>query len=341
MQYEALSCSLAIILKTVNRNSLIVKQNTMMKLGIIIPCYNEEEGLSETTKQLQLLIDVMMNENKISKDSFVCYVDDGSKDNTWQLIEGFKQSNPIFKGIKLSRNFGHQNALIAGLMQLKDSADALISMDADLQDDVNIVKDFVQKYSEGYDVVYGVREDRSQDTKFKRGTAEFFYKFQRFMGIETIHNHADYRLLSKKALEALSQFKEVNLFLRGIVPLLGFRSCSIHYSRGERFAGETKYPLKKMILFALEGITSFSIIPLHMITITGFILFLFSLVAIAWVAVEKIFFGDAVQGWASTMISIYFIGGIQIMSLGIIGEYIGRNFQEGKQRPRYIIDKEV
>ncbi len=311
-----------------------------MKLGIVIPCYNEEEGLTETTKRLTLLINEMIENEDISKDSFICYVDDGSKDKTWELIERFGKESAIFKGIKLSRNFGHQNALIAGLMQLKDSADALISMDADLQDDINIVKDFVQKYKEGYEVVYGVREDRSKDTKFKRGTAEFFYKFQNFMGIESIHNHADYRLLSKKALEALSQFKEVNLFLRGIVPLLGFRSCSVYYARAERFAGETKYPLKKMILFALDGITSFSIVPLHMISLTGFILFMFSLLAIIWVIVEKLIFGDTVQGWSSTMISIYFIGGIQIMSLGVIGEYIGRNFQEGKRRPRYIIDKE-
>ncbi len=312
-----------------------------MKLGIVVPCYNEEEGLVETSKRLILLIDEMIKNNDISKDSFICYVDDGSKDKTWELIEKFKNESPTFKGIKLSRNFGHQNALIAGLMQVKNDADAIISMDADLQDDINIVKDFVQKYKEGYDVVYGVREDRSKDTKFKRGTAEFFYKFQNFMGIESVHNHADYRLLSNKALEALSQFKEVNLFLRGIVPLLGFRSCSVYYARGERFAGETKYPLKKMILFALDGITSFSIVPLHMITIIGFTLFMFSILAILWVVVEKWFFGDTVQGWSSTMISIYFIGGIQMISLGIIGEYIGRNFQEGKRRPRFIIEKEI
>ncbi|SFV62686.1 Glycosyltransferase [hydrothermal vent metagenome] len=268
-------------------------------------------------------------------------MDDGSKDGTWQLIEQFQKESPYFKGIKLSRNFGHQNALIAGLMQLKDTADALISMDADLQDDINVVREFVQKYKEGYDVVYGVREDRSKDTKFKRGTAEFFYKFQHFMGIETIHNHADYRLLSQKALDALAQFKEVDLFLRGIVPLLGFRSCSVYYTRAERFAGETKYPLKKMIFFALDGIASFSIMPLRLITMVGFILFMLSLLAIVWIAVEKLFFDSTVQGWASTMISIYLIGGIQIMSLGIIGEYVGRNFQQSKARPRYIIDKEI
>ena len=312
-----------------------------MKLGIVIPCYNEEEGLSETTKRLQVLLDEMIASGEIAKESFVCYVDDGSKDATWKLIESFQKESPLFKGIKLSRNFGHQNALIAGLMQLKDEADALISMDADLQDDINVVKEFVQKYKEGYDVVYGVREDRSKDTKFKRGTAEFFYKFQHFMGIETVHNHADYRLLSRKALDALAQFKEVDLFLRGIVPLLGFRSCSVYYARAERFAGETKYPLKKMIFFALDGIASFSIMPLRLITMVGFILFMLSLLAIVWIAFEKLFFDNTVQGWASTMISIYLIGGIQIMSLGIIGEYVGRNFQQSKGRPRYIIDKEI
>jgi len=312
-----------------------------MKLGIVIPCYNEEEGLAETSKRLQVLFDEMILSGDIDKESFICYVDDGSRDNTWELIETFKEESPLFKGIKLSRNFGHQNALIAGLMQLKDSADALVSMDADLQDDIEVVKEFVEKYKEGYDVVYGVREDRSKDTAFKRGTAEFFYKFQHFMGIETVHNHADYRLLSKKALNALAEFKEIDLFLRGIVPLLGFRSCSVYYTRGERFAGETKYPLKKMILLALDGIASFSVMPLRLITIVGFVLFLVSLLAIVWITIEKLFFDGIVQGWASTMISIYFIGGIQIMSLGIIGEYVGRNFQQSKGRPRYIIDKEI
>jgi len=283
----------------------------------------------------------MIQRNEITSDSFICYVDDGSKDKTWELIEQFTQDSSLFKGIKLSRNFGHQNALIAGLMQLKDEADALISMDADLQDDISVVEKFVQKYKDGYEVVYGVRDDRSNDTKFKRGTAEFFYKFQEFMGIESISNHADYRLLSRKALNALVQFKEVNLFIRGVVPLLGFKSCSVYYARGERFAGETKYPLKKMIAFALDGIASFSIVPLRLITLIGFILFFISILGIAWIVGEKLFFGSPVQGWSSTMVSIYFIGGIQILSIGIIGEYIGRTFQQSKNRPRYIIDKEI
>ena len=312
-----------------------------MKLGIVIPCYNEEEGLAETTKHLIVLMEKMIQADEISEDSFICYVDDGSRDRTWELIEQFKEESPLFRGIKLSRNFGHQNALIAGLMQLKDEADALISMDADLQDDISVVEEFVAKYREGYHVVYGVRDDRTNDTKFKRGTAEMFYKFQEFMGIESISNHADYRLLSQKALNALAEFKEVNLFIRGIVPLLGFKSCSVYYTRGERFAGETKYPFKKMVLFALDGITSFSIVPLRLITIVGFLLFLASIVGILWIVAEKLFFGTPVQGWASTMISIYFIGGIQILSIGVIGEYIGRNFQQSKNRPRYIIDREI
>jgi len=226
-------------------------------------------------------------------------------------------------------------------MQLKDSADALISMDADLQDDIMVIKSFVAKYKEGYDVVYGVREDRSKDSTFKRATAEFFYKFQSFMGIESISNHADYRLLSQKALNALAQFKEINLFIRGVVPLIGFRSCSVYYSRGERFAGESKYPLKKMILFALDGIASFSIVPLRIITLIGFVIFLFSLLVIFWVLIEKYLLGTTIQGWSSVIISIYFMGGIQLMSMGIIGEYVGRIFQQSKNRPRYIIDKEI
>jgi len=312
-----------------------------MKLGIIIPCYNEAAGLDETHIRLQNLLEEMIAAKQIRADSFVCYVDDGSSDSTWELIESYTEQSSLVKGIKLSRNFGHQNALIAGLMQMKDSADGLISMDADLQDDMQLIYTFVEKYKEGYDVVYGVREDRSTDSRFKRNTASLFYRFQHWMGIESVPNHADYRFLSKKALDALMEFQEINLFLRGIVPMLGFRSCNIYYTRAERFAGETKYPLKKMILFAFDGITSFSIMPLRLITVIGFVLFFLSLIAIVWVVSEKIFLGNAVQGWASTMISIYFIGGIQMMSLGIIGEYIGRSYQQGKNRPRYIIDKEI
>ncbi len=312
-----------------------------MKLGIIIPCYNEAEGLSEITKQLETLFRDMIDRNHISAESFICYVDDGSEDNTWEQIQTISTNSSLFKGLKLSRNFGHQNALIAGLMQYKNQADALISMDADLQDDIALLTSFVQKYKDGYDIVYGVRNNRKTDSLFKRNSAGLFYKLQHLVGIKTIPNHADYRLMSQKALEALSQFEEINLFLRGIIPLLGFRSCSVYYTREERFAGETKYPLKKMILFALDGITSFTIIPLRFITVTGFILFILSLIGILWVLIEKFLLHNTIQGWASTMVSIYFIGGIQVMGLGIIGEYVGRNFQQSKNRPRYIIDEEI
>ena len=312
-----------------------------MKLGIVMPCYNEEEVLPETHSRLLVLLKEMIASKEIDKESFICYIDDGSSDKTWEIIQESKQASSHIKGLKLSRNFGHQNALIAGLMQFKNEADALISMDVDLQDDIELIREFVKKHQEGYEIVYGVRDDRSTDSKFKRDTAGFFYKLQHFMGIETIQNHADYRLLSNKALEALAEFKEINLFLRGIIPMLGFRSCSIYYRRAQRFAGETKYPFKKMLLFALDGVASFSIAPLRLITVVGFFIFLLALLGIIWVVFEKFILGNTVQGWASTMISIYFIGGIQVMSLGIIGEYVGRAFQQGKNRPRYIIDKEI
>ena len=312
-----------------------------MKLGIVIPCYNEEEVFGETTRVLGELFESMMESGAIDKESFICYVDDGSKDKTWELIEQASEEFAYFKGIKLSRNFGQQNALIAGLMQFKNSADALISMDADLQDDIMLIKEFVQKYKEGYDVVYGVREDRSKDSSFKRNTAELFYKLQDFMGIENISNHAHYRLLSQKALDALSEFKEIDMYLRGMIPLIGFRSCSIYYTRDERFAGDTKYSVKALFLLAIDGIASFSVMPLRFITSIGFLLFIFSLFMIIWILFEKIVLNSTVDGWASVMTSIYFIGGIQVMSIGIIGEYIGRIFQEVKGRPRYFIEKEI
>lgn len=313
----------------------------MLRIGIIIPCYNEEATLSETSYQLTELLENMISQKKINEESFICFVDDGSVDTTWQMIEDLKKNNSLYKGIKLSRNFGHQNALIAGLMQSKDQADALISMDADLQDDITLLRGFVDKYKEGYEIVYGVRNDRKSDSLVKRSTATFFYKFQKFMGIESIEHHADYRLLSHKALNALATFEEIHLFLRGIVPMLGFRSCALPYKRKKRFAGESKYPLRKMLGFALDGIASFSVRPLRLITLVGFLLFLFSLFGILWVFVEKFILGNTVQGWSSMMVSIYFIGGIQVMSLGIIGEYIGRIFEQGKGRPRYIIEKEI
>jgi len=313
----------------------------MLSIGLIIPCYNEEETLQETSRQLKILLDAMIEKQEIDGKSFICFVDDGSIDNTWQILTQLTAKNSLFRAIKLSRNFGHQNALLAGLMQNKDNADALISMDADLQDDIHLIPQFVQRYKEGYEIVYGVRNDRESDTLVKRNTASFFYKFQKFMGIESIENHADYRLLSHKALNALASFEEIHLFLRGIVPMLGFPSSTLSYKRQKRFAGKTKYPLIKMLGFALDGIASFSVRPLRLITIVGFLLFLLSLLGIFWVFIEKFILGNTVQGWSSTIVSIYFIGGIQVMSLGVIGEYVGRSFEQGKGRPRYIIEKEV
>jgi len=312
-----------------------------MKLGIIIPCYNEAEGISEITKQLETLFKDMIASNHISSESFICYVDDGSEDNTWEQIQTISTNSSLFKGLKLSRNFGQQNALIAGLMQYRNDADALISMDADLQDDIQLIKKFVEKYKEGYHVVYGVRKERKKDTPFKKITAKYFYHFQKLMNIESVPNHAHYRLMSKKALAALSQYNEINIYLRGIVPLIGFRSCSIYYTRPERFAGETKYSIKALFLLAADGITSFSIMPLRIITLLGFFIFLLSILMIIWALYQKIILGNSTDGWASTIISIYFIGGIQVMGLGIIGEYVGRNFQQSKNRPRYIIDEEI
>ena len=312
-----------------------------MKLGIVIPCYNEEVVLEETSSQLGELFESMMVSGEISRDSFICFVDDGSKDKTWEMIEQKTASFSYFKGIKLSRNFGQQNALIAGLMQLKDRADALISMDADLQDDILLIREFVKKYKEGYDIIYGVREDRSKDSIFKRATAELFYKVQGYMGVESISNHAHYRLMSQKALNALSKFKEMDMYLRGVIPLIGFRSCSIYYKRDKRFAGETKYSFKTLFVLALDGIASFSIMPLRLITGIGFLLFIFSLFMIGWILFERFILHNSADGWASIITSIYFLGGIQVMSLGIIGEYIGRIFQEVKRRPRYFIDKEI
>lgn len=312
-----------------------------IKLAIVIPCYNEEEVLSETVKRLREIFKDLMSRGEISNDSFIYFVDDGSKDKTWELIEKYSSEFEIIKGLKLARNFGHQNALLAGLMQIKDKIDCSISMDSDLQDDINAIYKFLERYKEGYEVIYGVREDRSNDTKFKRVSAEAFYKLQNFMGVESVFNHADYRLLSKNALNALSNFREVNLFLRGIVPLLGFKSISIYYTRAERFAGESKYPLKKMLSFALNGITSFSTLPLRFITTLGFIIFLFSFLMSLWVLAEKFIFGNAVTGWTSTVLPIYFLGGIQIMSIGLIGEYVGKIYKEVKARPRFIIEKEL
>lgn len=279
----------------------------------------------------------MIEAKKISSDSKIVFVNDGSRDNTWDIIKKLHMENKIFSGINLSRNRGHQNALLAGLLTSKDYADAVISLDADLQDDVEVIEQFVDQFYNGYDVVYGVRSSRKKDTFFKRFTAESFYKVMKYLGVDIVFNHADYRLMSKRALEGLNQYEEVNLFLRGIVPLIGYPSITVEYKRNERFAGESKYPLKKMLTFAFNGITSFSMKPIRMILNIGFILFFISIVMVIWSFVGKLL-GSTVVGWTSLMISIWMIGGIQLISIGFVGEYIGKIYEETKKRPRYIIE---
>ena len=310
----------------------------MKTIYLVLPCYNEEAVLHETSARLKIKMNQLISENKISKDSRITFVDDGSKDNTWSIIEELKESDELFAGIKLSRNRGHQNALLAGLMTVKDYCDAAISLDADLQDDVNVIDKFIDRFIDGCDVVYGVRSDRKTDTVFKRTTAQGFYKVMKLLGVDIVYNHADYRLMSKRALEALGEFEEVNLFLRGIVPLIGYKSDVVLYERSERFAGESKYPLKKMLSFAFEGITSFSVKPIKLILNLGMIMFTTSLLfLIYFIALWCL--GKTVEGWATIVVSIWMLGGIQLLCLGIIGEYIGKIYIETKKRPKFIIDK--
>ena len=309
-----------------------------MTLYMVIPCYNEQEVLHETARQLKEKMESLKSRNMISDKSRIVFVNDGSKDNTWQIIEELHQSDSIFRGIKLSRNKGHQNALMAGLMTVKNECDAAISLDADLQDDINAIDAMVEKFSEGCDIVYGVRSARKTDTFFKKFTAESFYKIMEKMGVEVTYNHADYRLMSKRALDALEQFKEVNLFLRGIVPMIGYKTDCVYYERKERFAGESKYPLKKMIAFAMEGITSLSIKPIGMITALGVGIFTISIIMLIYFLVRH-FMGQTVEGWTSLAVSVWAIGGLQLLAIGIIGEYIGKIYLETKARPKFIIEK--
>ena len=309
-------------------------------LYLVIPCYNEEEVLHETAKRLLEKINNMMDNNVITRESKILFVNDGSKDRTWEIIEELHNSNDIYSGVNLSRNRGHQNALLAGLMTAKKYADMTISLDADLQDDVDVIDKFVEEYYNGSDVVYGVRSSRKTDTFFKRTTALAFYKLMTILGADTVYNHADYRLMSKRALEGLSEFKEVNLFLRGLVPMIGYKHSVVEYERHERFAGESKYPLKKMIAFALDGITSLSIKPISIITGLGFCIFAVSFLVLIYSLIAK-FTGNTVSGWTSLTASIWMIGGIQLLSLGVIGEYIGKIYNETKQRPRFIIADEL
>ncbi len=306
-------------------------------LYMVVPCYNEQEVLHETAKQLKAKYQTLIQQNLISAKSRVVFVNDGSKDGTWQIIQELHSEQPqFFSGINLAHNSGHQNAVLAGLMSVKDICDMAITMDADLQDDINTIDTMVKKYYEGNQVVYGVRSARKTDTFFKKFTAESFYKFMKVMGADVVYNHADFRLMSCRVLQELAGFREVNLFLRGMIPLIGFQSCNVYYERHERFAGESKYPLKKMLSFAINGITSFSTKPLKLITSLGFVMSVISIIAFIWGFIVKVA-GLSVDGWSSTMCSIWLIGGLQLLCLGIIGEYIGKIYAEVKQRPRFIV----
>lgn len=305
-------------------------------LYIVVPCYNEEDVLNETTKQLKVKLEKLIKEKKISSMSKVMYVNDGSKDKTWDLIKKYHEKGKLFTGISLSRNCGHQNALLAGLMTAKEYADVVISMDADLQDDINAIDEMLIKYYDGYDIVYGVRSTREKDSLFKKVTALSFYKFIKFLGADIVYNHADYRLTSKRVLNSFSDFQEVNLFLRGLFPLVGYKSDKVYYERKERFAGESKYPLKKMLNFAWDGITSFSVKPLRFICIMGFAIIFISICIMIYSLIRKLM-GNTVDGWTFLSISIWFIGGLQMTSIGVIVEYVGKIYSETKRRPRYII----
>ncbi len=305
-------------------------------LAIIVPCYNEEEILPQSIKKLNKLLSSLIEKNLISNDSCIVFVNDGSKDKTWDIIKKENKKNHYIKGICLSRNFGHQEALLAGLYNIKK--DIYITIDADLQDDINVIKDMIIKYHEGNEIVYGVRKKRQTDTFFKRNTALLFYKLMKLLGVELVANHADFRLLSKRAVDTMSEFKEKNLFLRAIVPLIGFKSTNVYYDRKKRDAGVTKYPLKKMILFALKGISSFSAVPLHLITLSGMMISLLSFILMLWTFFA--YLNDStIVGWTSLMSVIIFFSGITILFMGIIGEYIASIFIEVKNRPLYIIDK--
>ena len=312
--------------------------NENKTLYIVVPCYKEEAVLPETSRRLREKMHALMAAGKISDKSRVMFVNDGSKDQTWPIIERLHEQEPdLFSGVNLSRNRGHQNALLAGLLTAVNFADMIISMDADLQDDVNAVDAMVDAYHEGYEIVYGVRSKRDTDTFFKRFTAEGFYKIMKALGVDIVFNHADYRLMSRRAVEGLAQFTEVNLFLRGIVPQIGYKWTTVSYERAERFAGESKYPLKKMIAFAADGITSFSVKPIRLVFSAGVVVFLVSLVMLFYALISKLM-GHTSAGWTSLMGSIWLIGGIQLLSLGIVGEYIGKIYNETKRRPRFIIE---
>ena len=308
----------------------------MEKLYIVIPCYNEEEVLEKTRVELKKKMDTLIQTKKIDKQSRVIFINDGSKDKTWELIQKFYEEDKLFGGINLSRNRGHQNALLAGLLTVKEDADIVISMDADLQDDIDAMDEMIEKRRNGADIVYGVRNSRKKDSFFKRTTAQGFYRVMRMLGVDVIYNHADYRLTSRRVLDSLADYKEVNLFLRGIFPLIGFKSDIVYYERGERAAGESKYPLKKMLNFAWDGITSFSVKPIRLVLNVGILILILSFLMIFYSIIQKML-GNTVDGWTFIVCSLWLLGGIQMLSLGIIGEYIGKIYSEAKARPRYLV----
>ena len=311
----------------------------MYKLAIVVPCYKEEEVLEICSEALRGVLNDLAAKGKITEDSFVMFVNDGSKDRTWELIESEQAKHPVqVKGVNLAGNVGHQYALTAGLLVAKDMCDISISIDADLQDDVAVIEDMVDAYYAGNDIVYGVRNDRSTDTFFKRATAQGFYKFMEVMGVKTVYNHADFRLMSKRALEHFSKFKESNLFLRGMMPLIGYNTTSVYYSRKERVAGESKYPLKKMLALAFNGITSFSVKPISLILSLGVGIIVLSILAAAYSLIVH-YMGNTVPGWTSLMLSIWLLGGLQLFAIGLVGMYIGKIYMEVKERPRYNIEK--
>ena len=313
----------------------------MDRLAIVVPCYNEEEVLEICSEALRKVLDDLQGKGKIAEDSFVLFVNDGSKDKTWELIEKEHEKYPEkIKGVKLAGNVGHQFALTAGLITAKDMCDISVSIDADLQDDVAVIEEMIDKYHEGKDIVYGVRKKRTTDTFFKRVTAEGFYKFMNFMGVKTVYNHADFRLMSKRALEQFAEYKETNLFLRGLVPLIGYETDCVYYDRKERVAGESKYPLKKMLALAFNGISSFSVKPITFITTLGLIIIVMSVLAAIY-ALISYFTGNVSPGWTSLILSIWFLGGVQLLCVGLIGQYIGKIYIEVKNRPRYNIEKVI
>ncbi len=316
-------------------------KNDIPLLALVVPCYNEEEVLGETYTQLKNVMEQLKATQRIKNESYLLFVDDGSKDDTWHIIQTLSIEDSYIKGIKLSKNEGHQNALLAGMQFVQDKCDCLISLDADLQDDVDAIKKMIEEYINGSEVVFGVRDDRSADTFTKKVTAEFYYRLMRFLGVDLLFNHADYRLLSSKALNFFLEFKERNLFIRGIVKKVGLKNSVVYYQRKERFAGESKYPFRKMFSFAWNGITSFSTVPLKLITFVGLIVSILSICMGIWAIALKLFTDNTIPGWSSTVLPIYFIGGVQLLSVGILGEYIGKIYEETKQRPYYFIEEEI